>query len=403
MDTLRRLCIWLFLFLIPLVVFWPKLLQPSVHDRVQYLTSLQSYIDFDLPITIPVTLEFGDIGFSFPDLVRATQLQIDSHLRAIGHDRFDIVLLDNLFVDPLRKGNTPETENSFTSTNYSVEMVHASENFVVIDSSNFKAFNFFTSNAIQENDVPYFVAQCILYHLLKNDLNLFERTNPAFYQPRLVVNLISVFLTGDKYVEIPLSKYQDDILGEFLGNMSSYISLDLQHHVVNTTEGELTRALSGFRTANALNLINTHKGNQVRINDVLPHADISFFDDTRPVLTKEDLLPIMFHIRIAISAFLNIPQNPRDNMGIKLWAMKRYHTLNFLLQSLKNLRSQITASNVLTDNHERILGEVEEIVGIICDATLERSLPDWDKLFRKSMNILDGSGNQHPFSKLSIE
>ncbi|RLV82779.1 hypothetical protein JA9_003666 [Meyerozyma sp. JA9] len=384
--------LWLHLIVaLSIAIFFAKTYTITTNRQTE-LGLLKEYIDHGLSITVPVTLEFGDIGFAFPDLVKATQIQVDSHLKEIGHERYEVVLLDNLYVDPLRNSSISVVDHNSTSIDYAVEMVHASENFVIIDSKRFKAFNFYSSAAIHENDIPYFVAQCIIYHLLKTDLSLFQRPNATFYLPQLHVNLISIFLNGDDYMDIPTENYRKEVLEDFLNEVSNYCSVEVQCHTLNTTENSITEDIRQFESKETLNLLYSHSSNQYRLSNLMPNYDISYFNFKEPVITRQDLWPFLYHARNAIASYLEMPTFPRDNIRIKVWAMKKHNTIKFLSETLTILQQMDhnNTGNMSSKNHQR---EVEEIVGSIASANHNRTQPNWDHLFKRSWSVLQSAQN----------
>ncbi|EDK41481.2 hypothetical protein PGUG_05579 [Meyerozyma guilliermondii ATCC 6260] len=392
---------WLHLIVsLSIAIFLTKKFTSTNDGRTDQLRSLKEYIDHVLPITVPVTLEFGDTGFAFPDLVKATQIQVDSHLKSIGQERYEVVLLDNLYVDPLRNSSITAVDHNSTSNDYAVEMVHASENFVVIDSNKLKAFNFYSSAAIHENDIPYFVAQCILYHLLRTDLSLLQRPNATVYSPQLHVNLVSVFLNGDDYIDIPTEEYKREVLHDFLKEVSYYCSVKVQCHTLNSTENSITDDLRQFESKDTLNLIYSHVSNKYRLSNLLPSHDISYFDFREPVVTRQDLWPFLYHVRNAIASYLELPAFPRDNIRMKLWAMKKHNTIKFLSETVTTLQQFDRSCNTSSMSRKKYQSEVEEIVGTIASFNNNKTQPNWDILFQRSWTVLTNA--QHVSAECSV-
>lgn len=394
--------LWLHLIVtLSIAIFITKKFASTCDGRTDQLILLKEYIDHVLPITVPVTLEFGDTGFAFPDLVKATQIQVDSHLKDIGQERYDVVLLDNLYIDALRNSSISAVDHNSTSVNYAVEMVHASDNYVVIDSNKFRAFNFYSSAAIHENDIPYFVAQCILYHLLRTDLSLIRRPNATNYLPQLNVNLISVFLNGDNYIDIPTEQYTTEVLQDFLRELSHYCSVKVQCHILNSTENSITEDFRQFQSKETLNLIYSHLSNEYRLLNLMPNHDISYFDFRKPVVTRQDLWPYLYHARNAIASYLELPVFPRDNIRIKVWAMKKHNTIKFLLETVSILQQLDHSCNISSMSRKKHQSEVEEIVGTIASSKTNRTQPNWDLLFERSWTVLTNA--QHASAECSVE
>lgn len=113
--------------------------------------------------SIPVSISFEKDSeyFNFPDLVTATQIQIDNELRYITNSSVSVQLVDNL--------------NGFKNhTKYSIELVLARDNSLGISSDGLKGYVLYSYEAIHSNDLPYLIVQTILYHLLKFEIQLDE-------------------------------------------------------------------------------------------------------------------------------------------------------------------------------------------------------------------------------------
>ncbi|RCK63150.1 hypothetical protein Cantr_10256 [Candida viswanathii] len=105
--------------------------------------------------TIPVAIAFdkGSEWFNFPDLVPATQIQIDAELPLLTNKTLAVQLLDNL-----SGGNH--------SSEYSVELVLSRDSSLALSPDGHTAYVLYSYESIQSNDLPYLITQTILYHLL---------------------------------------------------------------------------------------------------------------------------------------------------------------------------------------------------------------------------------------------
>ncbi|ODV80235.1 uncharacterized protein CANTADRAFT_49948, partial [Suhomyces tanzawaensis NRRL Y-17324] len=114
--------------------------------------------------TIPIHLMFGDKGFAFPDLIPATQLQLDYHITQMyPSSPFRLQLVDNL-KSSLQVGGTINI-NDWGKNNYVVELVHGEENEIFLDPNLMKVTLFYTLASIHSNDLPFLVTQTIMDHL----------------------------------------------------------------------------------------------------------------------------------------------------------------------------------------------------------------------------------------------
>lgn len=371
-----------------LAVLVKRILYPTTGTEAQLLTALWESIDKNLTVVVPVTLEFGDIGFVFPDLVSASQIQVDSQLRNIDQEQYKVILIDKLHVDPRRIKSSPPESNEDLSVDYSIELVHASENYVVFHEEEFKAFNFYTSSAIHENDLPFFLTQCILSHLLNNDLKLLSSKRPTYYRPEINVNLVTIFLEGDEYIEIPLAHHCDDFFEPFVTGLREYSSVRIHQSVLNTTERTLAEDIKLFERNNSLALFYTHTSNELRLRQLIPTADVSYFPFATTPIAKEDVWPFLYHAKSAITALLEIPMFPRENLRVKLWSMKKHNTIRFLADSV-SLLIKSTDGGCTHGLATQLRKEIESAVTIVIAASVSHSQPDWDILFQRSWTLLE--------------
>ncbi|EAZ62759.1 predicted protein, partial [Scheffersomyces stipitis CBS 6054] len=112
--------------------------------------------------TFPVLLQFGDEGFNFPDLVPSVQKQVNSELNELTSKNVQVRLIDNL-----QNGTTLNKKDVFT-----VELLHSTDNSAALDSIELKAYVYYTLKSIHSNDLPYYITQVILFHLLQPELTL---------------------------------------------------------------------------------------------------------------------------------------------------------------------------------------------------------------------------------------
>lgn len=111
--------------------------------------------------TVDISIGFDKQSeqFNFPDLVDATQIQIDAELPYVTNRSIAVNFLDNL------RGDIPKER-----TNYSVELVLSRDNSLAVSPDGLTAYVFYSYESIQSNDLPYLITQTILYHLLKSEV-----------------------------------------------------------------------------------------------------------------------------------------------------------------------------------------------------------------------------------------
>lgn len=122
--------------------------------------------DLKVPVvSIPIYVKFGDDGFTFPDLVQAAQIQLDAEMKR--HDsRFSYKFIDLL--EPSR-GNTFAPELLFPN-DYSVVLYIAGSESAVVHENFPHVALVFLNKAIHANDLPFYLVQAVLDHLIYSDL-----------------------------------------------------------------------------------------------------------------------------------------------------------------------------------------------------------------------------------------
>ncbi|KAG5418429.1 hypothetical protein I9W82_003957 [Candida metapsilosis] len=135
----------------------------NVLKQPSELTKLRHYFDCEFKVTIPIRLRFNNEQFILPDLIEAAQIQIDEELRYLGVRHLDLVI-----VDELQSGNVSE--------GYMMDLILHHENSLGISSDSLQVAIFYTLESIHANDLPFFLAQTVLYHFLNGEVELFKRS-----------------------------------------------------------------------------------------------------------------------------------------------------------------------------------------------------------------------------------
>ncbi|KAI5969913.1 hypothetical protein CANMA_001055 [Candida margitis] len=128
----------------------------EINHLIQYVTS-------ELKVVIPITLRFNNEKFIFPDLKQAAQIQINEELHSLGARRLELVLVDSL-------------PGKNVSQEYLMDLILHHENSLGISSDSLQAAIFYTLESIHSNDLPFFVAQTVLYHFLNAEVDVFSRS-----------------------------------------------------------------------------------------------------------------------------------------------------------------------------------------------------------------------------------
>lgn len=176
----------LFSLTLPIILFlahslWVK---SSKLEDIDYLERLGNFIIRDARITIPIKIRYGDEGFNFPDLVEATQNQIDAHVLNKPASIFSYKLMDDL--KPSGKENHLSHNNSLE---YTVELALGGDNSVVLHPDEFKAYLYYETSAVLSNDLPFFITQVIASHLMWPDFDVKSLIAKPFFT-HIILNVI---------------------------------------------------------------------------------------------------------------------------------------------------------------------------------------------------------------------
>ncbi|KAI3402320.2 hypothetical protein KGF56_004890 [Candida oxycetoniae] len=126
--------------------------------------SLRGYKFDDITVTIPVSLTFINEKFNMPDLIAASQIQIDREIKRLTNVSIQVLLKDNL------DGMSERQE-------YNVDLVLQRDDSLGIFPASLTAVVFYSLDSIHSNDLPFFITQTILHHFLYADIQLLNRPN----------------------------------------------------------------------------------------------------------------------------------------------------------------------------------------------------------------------------------
>lgn len=183
----------IFSLTLPIILFltpslWMK--SPKLKD-IDYLERLENFITRDARIIIPIRVRHGDEGFNFPDLIEATQNQIDAHLLNKPSPIFSYKLIDEL-----RPRDRKYRRSHNHSLEYTVELALSGDNSVALHPDEFKAYLYYETSAVLSNDLPFFVTQVIASHLMWPDFD----TKSLIVKPSFTHIILNVIYKADKSV-----------------------------------------------------------------------------------------------------------------------------------------------------------------------------------------------------------
>jgi hypothetical protein len=241
-----------------------------------------------LQITVPVHVKLRGPGFRFPDLIEATQVQIDEETKNMFSPNWRFLLVDEI--------NGPEvSSDSSDESKYTVEMIYDEKDTVGLDSSNLLAYMSYSLKTIHSNDLPFNLAQVVLYHLMVAE--------KAMVDSDLVDGLSLRFVLEGEH------KLLQPAIELYVGNYAGIIPIVVSYH---DTVPEIYRDTvpPGYKDCTIYIGSQYHGGNE----------NIIVIDDSNPM----DL------VRDIIENKLNFPAHPSNNLVLKLNGYKRLKTLENL-------------------------------------------------------------------------
>lgn len=162
----------------------------------------------DFQVTIPIYIKYTGPKFYFPDLIEASQIQVDAESTRVFPHNWKLKLIDEDIV------NT----NDSTKPNgeYTLELIHQQEDSVGLASEELKAYLFYTLKSIHNNDLPYNLAQAVIYSLLAIEARTIESNSVDHIYLQVSTNS-----TNKDDIENILAKYRGLVTYSFNDNIDS--------------------------------------------------------------------------------------------------------------------------------------------------------------------------------------
>ena len=254
---------------------------------ISNVENLRHIVNHELKAVVPILLRFNNEFFILPDLIQASQVQIDEELRALGVRNLEFVLLDKI-----QGGNS--------STRYMMDPILHHENSLGISSDSLQAAIFYTLESIHSNDLPFFIAQTVLYHFLNADVEVFSKSE--------------------------YENFREDL--EFEIGFGEAIHEERRSEIISVLRSlSLTvRPISRLRWTIDNNKLTNGNDDDVVIN----------FPGKLSKTVKNDS-HTTFKIQTILEDQLDLPQRPRNNLQIRLLAAyrkKTFSNMNLILDKL---------------------------------------------------------------------
>lgn len=314
--------------IVPLVVLiFPFLFGPQGSD----LQVPKGQFNWDeIGITIPVYVRFGGGHFNFPDLVEATQLQIDAEIEHISEMKIKLLLVDEL---DLKQQNPDDDDNnnleSLSSNKYSIELVFSGENTVAIDPELLKVYHSFNLESIHSNDLPFLITQSVIYHLFSPEFHVFKNGITDLDERKFKVLIImddTISVTQFLQFQTLIASYVSKIDGlfnleiEFVGLESSLRSFFLDKSNLTTT----------FTYACTLDeFVDKNLDTTDKVEDSSNNTNVQMFIGQLKKLSNDPEIWLDSMTSI-IEELLRLPVHPTNNIALKTMSLRRFKTLQYI-------------------------------------------------------------------------
>lgn len=259
---------------------------------------LRDFVAQGLPIQQNVHIRFADRGFTFPDLVEATQRQLDFRLKT-DNVSFQYTLIDEL---PATVARPPDShrvvlfndvaltdgvmtqmpvyvEEFATAANdtgavvpehnasllYAVDLHFSDKPKMWLDTKLLTAHMAYSLDYLHQNDLPFFLTQTIYDNLLEADLQMLHQIksyNFSDYSPRVKVNFVAAEELGLLPAEVGTAIA--DFLATYNALVSPLVTIDASFQTLDVSK----RRAAPHLTRNTLNEITFFYSTTMR-----PYAD----------------------------------------------------------------------------------------------------------------------------------
>lgn len=353
---------------------------------IEELQRMKSFIIDDLAITIPIFVRFGDKGFNFPDLVDAAQMELDYELRKTVNTSWRFKLVNEL----------ASNRTSSDDGQYILELSHSDDNFVIVEPNKCKAQVHYSQASVHANDLPFFMTQAMLEHLMSAEielLGLLKSPDKASDSPFIDARIIVIGLKSRHYADIfeenlmPLNSFATEVLG--LSNVT----------VTVTALESLTEDDNIINSPSSLYYLYSDIHNEAFISNETNYPNrISYIYNNS--VTNDDATYFISKVTDDLKGFMGFPKNPTNNLAIKINAMKRYLTLKGLIESIDHLTiATIGDKNSFSGQIEKLVNNLNPIIDCLHK---NESKHDWNNLLAWSRYFKETSSQLLQDSHLLI-
>lgn len=241
----------LYLFIgIPL---WFKLTEiyraPLPSNFIQFL---QNHENIDVQIHNKVYLKVID-GLDFPDITQAVQVQVDYELHKLNQDPLNKLIIDwnvTLYDEP------PPSEEDHV-----LILELGTGEGISINEEKRETTLYYTFSSVKNNDLPFFIAQSLLYHLFDEEIKFFQTKNRNIksinsiqYSPK--IHLSFKLLTGDGYpIDWDIKNAIDEYFEPVKYLFKDFVNFTIDSEIIYFTKLNLQNEEEIFLNSNNLSTI----------------------------------------------------------------------------------------------------------------------------------------------------
>lgn len=368
MSFLKKHWSWLILPLIALALGgWRNMTQQDE------LYQLKSFVDNDMIISIPIWVKHGDKGFVFPDLIEATQMQLDKKLEEYN-SKFHYKLIDKL----------NQNDYELDPNRLSVELFLSNDNSIIMDGERANAAVHYTLKAVHGNDLPYFITQAIVDHLVYSDLRQYDK--PIFDLIDNKTCNVTIIQIGEDYtiyncVHKLLRRYFESFKEDFGG----IIDMNLVHTINDSAVTDLMHKQNfTFYYTN----IGIDEQKDLRVYEITGNITSvceAIENDTEINLQNysESLDTFITTLFNDLNSELHLSEYPMSNLIIRITAVVKHITVRNISLAVEKLLS-VPSSIHDTSKYKNLINRLYKLV----DEVLEQE-EYWEVLFNNSREILE--------------
>ncbi|ODQ58800.1 hypothetical protein WICANDRAFT_79347 [Wickerhamomyces anomalus NRRL Y-366-8] len=341
----------------------------------KFITTLQNNQNFDLKIQREVFVKITD-GLKYPDLAEATQIQIDHELTKYSQDPDERLIVDwNVTI----RFDEPGPDD------YVLELELGDGEGIAVDPAKRETVLFYTLGSVKSNDLPFFVAQTLLYHIFSSEIESFKAKNQRkdinsiTYSP--MVHLSFKLLTGDgSPINWRIDKALDEYFQPVIGLFQSYVNFTIDSEIKYFTELNLPNATDTIKLSDLSTIVDfsewdvsSNMYNYPTLNFVLYYPSKSVsplnfnFDPSKnaflipqwgsiilqpealepnTLITEDGLRPVLEKFTSELVNLLGLPKHPKTPL-IRVDAVKVHTIVSNLIRATDSLSSLLKLSKSL--------------------------------------------------------